>query len=132
MARKNTEEAMRWGLTIVVAGWLLAGAAQADAQVAYRCGGPHRVTYSDRPCAGARVVGAPAPHRADKWKAPPQDRAKIARRAPLPAAAKQECSALDARLQQQQAMLETLGSAATLHDEMPLVQSRQRYRELKC
>jgi len=123
---------MRWGLTMVAAAWLLAGTAPADAQVAYRCGAPHGVTYSDRPCAGARVVGAPAPHHADKWRVPPQDRAKVARRAPLPAAARQECSALDARLRQQQTMLKTLGSAATLHDEMPLVQSQQRYRELHC
>jgi hypothetical protein len=124
--------AMRWGLTIVAACWLLAGVAPADAQVAYKCRSPGRVTYSDRPCTGARQVGAGAPHHADKWKSPPQDRATIARRAPLAVEAKQECSALDARLQQQQAMLKTRGEAATLQDEMPLVLSRKRYRELKC
>jgi hypothetical protein len=123
---------MRWGFTILAAGWLLAGAVQADAQVAYRCGAPGRVTYTDRPCSGARQVGAATPHHADKAKAPPQDRAKIARRAPLPAEVKQECTALDARLRQQQAMLKTRGEAATLQDEMPLVLSRKRYRELKC
>src|SRR4051794_39792717 len=100
-------DAMRWGLMIVAAGWLLAAAVPAAAQVTYRCGAPGRVTYSDRACPGGRQVGASAPHHADKWKAPPQDRAKIARRASLPAEAKQECTALDARLQQQEAMLKT-------------------------
>ncbi len=123
---------MRWGFMIVAAGWLLAAAVPADAQVAYRCSAPGRVTYSDRPCSGGRQVGASATHHADKWKPPPQDRAKIARRAPLPAEAKQECTALDARLQQQEAALKTRGEAATLQDEMPLVASHKRYRELKC
>jgi len=124
---------MRWGLKMMVAGSLLAGAVHADAQaVMYKCRAPGRVTYSDRPCAGARQLGAATPHHADKWKAPPQDRATIARRAPLPVEARQECSALDARLQDQQAMLKTQGEAATLQDEMPLVRSRKRYRELKC
>ena len=67
---------MRWGCMVIVAGWLLAGAVHADAQeVMYKCRAPGRVTYSDRPCAGARQVGAAAPHHADKWKTPPQDRA---------------------------------------------------------
>lgn len=124
---------MRWGCMVIVAGWLLAGAVHADAQeVMYKCRAPGRVTYSDRPCAGARQVGAAAPHHADKWKTPPQDRATIARRAPLPVEIRKECSALDARLKDQQAMLKTRGEAATLQEEMPLVLSRKRYRELKC
>ena len=125
---------MRWGLTMMAAGWLLAGMLPAAGaqEVTYKCHAPGRVIYSDRPCAGARQLGAAAPHHADKWKAPPQDRATIARRAPLPAEAKQECSALDARLREQQAMLKTRGEAVTLQDEMPLVLSKKRYRELKC
>lgn len=123
---------MRWGMMVVAAGWLLAGAVQADAPVAYRCGAPGRITYTDRPCSGARPVGAGTPHHADKWKPPPQDRARIARRALLPAAVKQECSALDARLRQEDTVLKTQGAAATLQDEMPGVLSRKRYRELKC
>lgn len=123
---------MRWGLTIMAACWLLAGAAQAQGETTYKCRSPGRVTYSDRPCPGARQMGAAAPHQTDKWKTPSQDRATLARRAPLPADTKQECRALDARLQEQQAMLKARGEAATLQDEMPLVLSRKRYRELKC
>jgi hypothetical protein len=123
---------MRWGFAIVAAAGLLAAAGPASAQVAYKCAAPGRVTYSDRPCAGARPVGVAAPHHADKWKAPPQDRATLARRALLPAQAKQECRALDARLREQEAMLKTRGTAATLQDEMPLVATKKQYRELKC
>ena len=123
---------MRWGFTILAAGWLLAAAVPAAAQVAYRCGAPGRVTYSDRPCTGARQVGPAAPHHTDKFKPPPQDRATLARRALLPAEVKQECRALDARLRQQESMLKARGESATLQDEMPLVLSKKRYRELKC
>jgi hypothetical protein len=112
--------------------WLLAGAAHAQPDVAYKCGAAGRVTYSDRPCTGSRPVGATAPHHEDKWKVPPQDRATVARRALLPAATKQECRALDARLQEQETMLKTRGPGVTLQEEMPLVLSRKRYRELKC
>lgn len=124
---------MRWGWTMLAAAGLLAGAAPLQAQVAYKCGAPGHVIYSDRPCAiGARTVGASAPRHADKWKTPPQDRATVARRAPLPPQTRHECTALDARLRKQEAMLTTRGTAATLQDEMPLVASKKRYRELKC
>ena len=45
---------------------------------------------------------------------------------------RQECSALDARLANEQAMLKAKGDAATLQDEMPLVRSQKRYRQLHC
>jgi hypothetical protein len=122
---------MRWGLTLVAAAWLLA-AASAGAEPVYKCGGKGRVTYSGVPCAGARVIGAAAPHRTNTWRVPPQDRATIARRAPLTPETRQECRALDATLRDQEAMVKARGEAVTLPEEMPLVQSKKRYRELKC
>jgi hypothetical protein len=118
-------------MVVVAAGWLLA-AVQAGAAPAYKCAGRSGVTYSDRPCTGARVVGAQAPRHSDPWRVPPQDRATIARRAPLSAQARQECRSLDATLREQQAMVKARGPAVTLEEEMPLVRSKKRYRELKC
>jgi hypothetical protein len=125
--------ATHWTI-LVVAGWLLLAAAPAQAQVTptYKCGAKGRVVYSQIPCAGGRELGAAGPRRTDKHTPPPQDRATIARRARLSPEEKQECKALDTRLKQQEGELKAMGASATLQDEMPLVKSKQRYRELRC
>lgn len=98
----------------------------------YKCAGPGTVTYRQVPCPGGTKVGAAAPHVTDKWKAPPQDRATLARRAVLSDEERQECTVLDARRTEQESFLKTRGEAATLQDELPLVETKKRARELKC
>ncbi len=56
----------------------------------------------------------------------------IARRAPLTPEARHECSALDHTLVEQEGALKAKGGAATIEDEMPLVRSKKRFRELRC
>jgi hypothetical protein len=125
--------AKRWTITMAAA-WLLLAALPAQAQntPTYKCVSKGRVVYTQVPCAGGRELGAAGPKRTDKHKPPPQDRATIARRARLSPEEKQECRALDARLKQQEGELKAMGASATLQDEMPLVRSKQRYRELHC
>ena len=125
--------ATRWTITMAAA-WLLLAAAPSQAQdtPTYKCASKGRVVYTQIPCPGGRMLGAAGPRRSDKHQAPPQDRATIARRARLSAEEKQECKALDARLKQQEGELKAIGASATLQDEMPLVKSKQRYRELRC
>jgi hypothetical protein len=113
--------------TLLAFGW----AAQAQ-DVAYRCATRAGVTYTDRLCAGARPVGSGARSRTDKAKPVPQDRARIARRARLTPEQRQECSALDLQLAEQQRAFKAIGTAATLQDEMPMVHTRKRLRELRC
>jgi Domain of unknown function (DUF4124) len=116
------------GLALVALG---CGPAAAQ-KTAYKCVTSSGVTYTEKPCVGGRVV-APAGRRAtDKSKPPPQDRATIARRAPLSSELKQECRALDGTMRDQQAQLKALGTGATLQDEMPLVHNKKRYREIGC
>lgn len=114
---------------------ILMAAAGAQAQTpAYKCtsrGGA--VTYSQVPCAaGVRPVNQRTPTATDKARQPPQDRARIARRAPLSPEQRQECYGLDGTLAEQERALKAKGADATLDDEMPLVRSKKRYRELRC
>jgi hypothetical protein len=101
-------------------------------QITYKCTGRSGVTYTEVPCAGGKEIGATTRRITDKSVAPPQDRATIARRATLSADDRAECVALDARMREQATQLKSLGTGATLQDEMPLVQSKKRYRELGC
>lgn len=101
-------------------------------ETAYKCATRRGVTYSQVPCPGGREVGAHNTRTTDKWKAPPQDRATRVRRARLSEQERQECSALDGQLREQQEMLKAKAGTATLQDEMPLVFSKKRYRELRC
>lgn len=110
---------------------LLAAAVQAETP-AYKCVGKRGVTYSQTPCPGGREVGATQARTTDKWKSPPQDRAVRVRRARLSEEDRQECAALDVRLKEQAAQVKAKGDAATLQDEMPLVRSKKRFRELRC
>jgi hypothetical protein len=127
-------KAVRWGMTMAAA--LLAAAiapAQAQDTPTYKCvarGG--RVIYSQIPCAGARQLGGEKKRVNVKYEAPSQERATIARRAQLSVAQRQECTALDVRLKEQERELKAKGPAATLQDEMPLVHNKKRFRELHC
>lgn len=119
---------------LVAAAWLaalLAAAAlpAAAQEEAYRCGAH---SYSGIPCPGGREVGARHRHETSRWQVPSQTRAVIARRSVLSPEQRQECRALDAHLAQQKRELKAKGPAATLQDEMPLVRSEKRYRELHC
>lgn len=123
MARHIAAPALLAALFIAATG---TAAAQDEA---YRCGAH---SYSDVPCPGGSEVGVRHPHETDRWRVPPQTRAVIARRAGLSPEDRQECYALDARMRDQQKALKAKGAAATLQDEMPLVGSKKRYRELHC
>lgn len=101
-------------------------------QTPYRCVSRGHVTYSGVPCPGGREVGVKPVRNTDKWKAPPQDRATVARRASLSPEERQECRALDAKRSEQEAQLKAKGEGVTLADEMPLVATKRRARELRC
>lgn len=121
---------VRW----VLAAALLAAATQATADdvPTYKCGARGGVVYSEKPCAGGRQLNAPKPRVNVRYEAPPQDRAKAARRARLTEEARSECTTLDGRLREQEGEFRAKGAAATLQDEMPLVHSKKRFRELGC
>ena len=128
--------ATRWGIVLAAVA-VLHIACEAHAQDAsspptYKCVRRGGVTYSQLPCTGGKTIGGAKPRVNVRYETPPQDRAKAARRAELTAEARHECTSLDARLREQEHELKAKGDAATLHDEMPLVQSKKRYRELKC
>jgi hypothetical protein len=125
------ESVLRWRIVLAAATVFMAAGAQAQT-AAYKCVSQGTVVYSQVPCAGARAVKERLPRNTDKWKKPPQDRAKIARRALLSPEDRQECSALDDTLAEQDQMVKAKGEAVTLEDEMPLVRSKKRYRELRC
>lgn len=109
---------------------LLLAATGAPAQTAaYKCGNG---SYSDRPCSGGKVVGAGTARTTDRNKAVPQDRATIARRATLTEEERAECGTLDAKKLELENALKAKGDAVTLQDEMPLVFTRKRMRELRC
>lgn len=126
--------AIRWG--IVLGALVLGHVPEPSAQgaPAYKCMQRGKVVYTQIPCsAGAKPLGDDGRPRVNvRYQQPPQDRAVVARRAPLSPAAKQECRTLDHTLLEQEGDLKAKGSAATLQDEMPLVRSKKRFRELKC
>ena len=125
----SVERCIRGALFVCAALAVSHAGAQSEA---WRCGSGSSVTYSQVPCPGGRPVGATARHETDKFKAPPQDRAVAARRASLTPEERHECHALEIRMREEQRMLRTKGEAATLQDEMPLVDAKKRFRELKC
>lgn len=116
--------------TCIAAAALLLAAAGASAETtAYKCGNGN---YSDLACSGGKVVGSQGQRTTDKNKPVPQDRATIARRARLTEEERAECRALDAKKLEQEKALRAKGEAVTLQDEMPLVFTRKRQRELRC
>ena len=121
--------AVRWGV-VMFALTGLQTPVQAQDTAVYKCYAKHGVVYSQLPC--GKPIGQARPRVNVRYETPSQDRAKAARRAPLTAEARQECSALDTRMRAQEAEVKAKGDAAAIQDEMPLVRSRKRYRELKC
>ena len=123
--------AKTWGALLV--GLLVLHAADAaDAQTpTYKCVQRGRVTYSQTMCPGGRELGGKK-RVTVRYQTPPQNRATAMRRAQLPQEARSECKALDARMPRQEAELKAMGTAVTPHDELPLVSSRKRFRELGC
>ncbi|NML44991.1 hypothetical protein HHL11_14630 [Ramlibacter sp. G-1-2-2] len=113
---------------LAAVGWLV-WCGVADAGPSYKCGAH---TYSDRPCTGGREVGAAKPHRLDHHATPPQDRAKLARRAELKPEVRERCEALDTQLVEQQAALDKLPQPVQPSDERELVQSKLKYHQLRC
>ena len=123
---------------LAAAAWLLLAGAPAGAQEApaltptYKCQSNGRVVYTQIPCSGGRQLGSAGVKSAEKYKTPPQDRAKAARRAQLTPEARQECTALEGRMKEQEAELKAKGTEPTLQEETPLVKTKLRFRELKC
>lgn len=123
--------AKTWG-ALLVGLLMLQGADTVDAQTTtYKCVQRGRVTYSQMLCPGGRELGA-RKRVTVRYPTPPQDRATAMRRAQLTQEARSECKALDARMPRQEAELKAMGTAATPHDEVPLVSSKKRFRELGC
>jgi hypothetical protein len=121
------------------AAWLLLAAAPAGAQQeapaltpTYKCTSKGRVVYTQIPCAGGRELGPAGAKTPERYKTPPQDRAKAARRAQLTPEARKECTALEGKMKQQEAELKAKGPTPTIEEETPLVKTRLRFRELKC
>ncbi|HEY0822328.1 MAG TPA: hypothetical protein VGD76_00965 [Ramlibacter sp.] len=127
----------RAGMVMAVAWLLLAGPALGQQEPpprkpAYKCVSKGRVVYTEVACPGGREVGPAGARRTDRYKTPPQDRAKLARRAQLTPEARQECTALEGRMKQQEAELKARGPSVTIQDETPLIKAKLRFRELKC
>ncbi|MEJ5991136.1 hypothetical protein WG902_14130 [Ramlibacter sp. PS3R-8] len=126
---------VRWMPLSLVAGVALMGLAHGSASASpFKCMTSSGVTYSQVPCpgGGGRDMSPAARRVTDKSVPPPQDRATLARRAPLSADEKRECQALDKTMRDQRAQLKARGDAVTIEDEMPLVRNQKRYREVGC
>jgi Domain of unknown function (DUF4124) len=122
----------RW-LGATGAALLLLLAAQGSAQGAtYKCGSRNGVTYTDVPCTGGRNLSQGQARSSPRHATPPQDRAKLARRAELEPEVRQQCAALDSRLRELDVLVKAKGDMVTPDDERPLVQGKLRYRELRC
>lgn len=125
----------RWAGMLVAAGLMAASqAVVADNTPAYKCMRGGTVTYSQAPCSAAsKPLGENGKPRVNvRYEAPPQDRAKAARRAQLSEEARGECTALEGTMRAQEGQIKAKGDALTLQDEMPLVHSKKRFRELGC
>jgi hypothetical protein len=125
--------ATRWGIMLAATAALhVAGGAHAQGAPMYKCVSRGRVVYTQTQCGDAKPLNSPKPRVNVRYETPSQDRARIARRSVLTAQARQECSALDVRLREEELQLKAMGDKVTIHDEMPHVRSQKRYRELKC
>lgn len=119
----------KWAAAFIA---LLAVHAQAQESPAYRCDSKRGVTYTDIPCLGAREVGATKSRTTNRHAVPPQDRAKLARRAQLTPESRQECETLDVQIRELDSIVKAKGNTVTADDERPLVQSRLKAREMRC
>jgi hypothetical protein len=126
---------MRRGIAMAMGAAVLTGAAglaPAQDTPTYKCYSRGQVVYSQLPCNGGKEVGSATARKTDKHTPPPQDRAKIARRAQLTPEAREECRALEVRIKEQDTEFKAMGPTATVQDETPLVKSKLRFNELKC
>ena len=116
-----------WIAALCAALWV-AGPVQAREPV-FKCSSKRGVTYSQVQCPGGKEL-VPTPRRVTRtFPPPPQDRAVLARRAPLSDDAKRECRRLDAWLPQQEQLLRTAFDAER---DRAWVQGKLRYREMGC
>jgi hypothetical protein len=111
---------------------VLLPAAQAQDAPVYKCAGKGQVTYSQVPCAGAKVLGAPAPKAAASREPVSQDRAKLHARAQLAPEVLQQCTELDDKIRDEQEVLKAKGDAVKPSDESTLVRLRLKQKELRC
>jgi hypothetical protein len=123
---------LRWRSALAAAALITMTAGASAQTAAYKCVSRGTVLYSQVPCPGARDVTSSTSRTTDKSKKVPQDRARIAKRAVLTPEERKECYALDRRLVEQEAMVKAKGDTVTIEDEIPLVQSKKRFRELRC
>lgn len=123
---------LRWRSALAIAALMTTTAGASAQTAAYKCVSRGTVLYSQVPCPGGRDVNAATTRATDKSKQPPQDRAKIARRATLTPEDRRECSALDSTMLAQQKELKARGDSVTIEDEMPFVRNQKRFRELRC
>ena len=110
----------------------MAGLALAQDTPTYKCYSRGQIVYTQLPCNGGKEVGPATARKTDKYTPPPQDRAKVARRAQLTPEAREECTALEVRIKEQDTEFKAKGPTATVQDETPLVKSKLRFNELKC
>ena len=124
--------AKRWGRWFVAAVVVSAAcSALAQGRPMYKCVSQGRGVYQQTQCGDAKPLNSGKPRVNVRYETPSQDRAKAARRAPLTAEARQECSGLDTRMKELEAQFKAKGEV-TPEEEIPLTRSKKRYRELKC
>jgi hypothetical protein len=126
--------AIRWGTILAALAALhAAGNVRAEDTPTYKCVYKGRVVYTQIRCGEAKPMGNGGKPRVNvRYEAPPQDRAVAAKRARLSESDRHACAGLDRQLHEQEAAFKAKGDAGTLDDEMPLVRSKKRSRELKC
>lgn len=131
----------------------------APAQPVYRCEAQGRVTYSNEPCVGAKVVDTTPTQGLDKLsgvsrKSPAVQREELQKkmsealypmtgmthaqrkvwqhRIKLPADAQVECRILDARIPQQEKAVRESAAKEKTEAETKLFLSRSQFRNLRC
>jgi hypothetical protein len=121
---------------LLAAALLFGAAAPASAQEhqpIFRCQGPQGPTYSHAPCGGGVALndGSRASSVDSRHATVSQDRARLQNRSVLTAEVQQECSLLEARMRREESVLRGIASP-TPADEKVWLQSKLRFRELKC
>ena len=122
----------KFRIFIAVAALASLQAALAQDAPVYKCAGKGQVTYSQVPCAGAKVLGATPPKAAASREPVSQDRAKLHARAQLAPEVLQQCTELDDKIRDEQETLKAKGDAVKPSDESTLVRLRMKQKELRC
>lgn len=131
----------------------------ASAQTVYRCETAGKVSYSDAPCVGAKVVDATPTQGMDKSSGRSQKSAEVRRdefrktmdtalrpltgasheemntlrrRHKLQSEEKMKCAALDARLPRLEAAAAEAGSTDKARADVELYKARKQFFDLKC